>query len=268
MSIDDSRRAPLARLSTRLGTAWQKCARMDCLVKDEVPLSRAEAYFVADGMAKVIDDEVSGWKVGATSARMRELDSHSDVIPGRIFRSVTWHGNQLSLPANRFPAARAEAEFAFRLTADVTEKEIQDPERMSRIAVLHPAIEIIGNRYIPDGLTAAENSLMTVADNGGGIGFVFGDPVADWHEVDFSNHVVHVSVDGGSPSENFLGDMRGAPLQAICDLGAHLALRGYQLMAGDYVSTGAACVPQAIGAGSELVADFGHLGGITLRFEQ
>ena len=46
------------------------------------------------------------------------------------------------------------------------------------------------------------------------------------------------------PAENFLGELRGAPLNALADLLNHLAQRGYSLHIGDYVSTGAATVPQ------------------------
>ncbi len=262
----DHRRAVLAGLAGRLGEAWLGCSRIADLRDAEIPSSREEAYFVADLMARQVGEEISGWKVGATSALMRERDGHSDVIPGRIFRSVTWEGGEAALPVERFRDARVEAEFAFRVSADVTTAEIEDPRRMAGIAVLHPAVEIIGNRFLASDLTAEQNSLMTVADNGGGIGFVFGAPVEDWQGLDLLNHDVRISVDGGPPTDNFLGSMRGPPLPSLCDLARHLAGRGYQVRAGDFVSTGAACVPQPVGRGSCVTADFGMLGSINVRF--
>ncbi len=262
----DSRETALAALARRLGEACLGCSRIADLQDADIPKNREEAYFVADRMALQIGEGMSGWKVGATSARMRELDGHSDVIPGRIFRSVTWEGDEVTLPIERFPGARAEAEFAFRVTEDVTPAEIEDPGRMAGIAVLHPAIEIIGNRFLAKDLNAEQNSLMTVADNGGGIGFVFGAPFEDWQGLDLLNHEVRVSVGGGAPSDNFLGRMRGPPLQALCDMADHLAGRGFRLKAGDFVSTGAACVPQPIAKGSLVEADFGTLGAISARF--
>ncbi|MDE0697771.1 MAG: hypothetical protein OXH76_18275 [Boseongicola sp.] len=262
-----NREAALAGLARSLGEAWLGCSRIAELGDTEIPKNRTEAYFVADRMARRIGEEISGWKVGATSARMRELDGHSDVIPGRIFRSVTWEGGEVTLPIERFPGARVEAEFAFRVTADVTPAEIDDPGRMAEIAVLHPAVEIIGNRFLAKDLDVEQNSLMTVADNGGGIGFVFGTPVEDWQGLDLLNHEVRVSVDGGAPSDNFLGARRGPPLQALCDLANHLTGRGFQLQAGDFVSTGAACVPQPVAKGSRVEADFGTLGTINVRFD-
>ena len=67
-------------------------------------------------------------------------------------------------------------------------------------------------------------------------------------------------------AENFLGDMRCVPAEAVADLVNHLAARGYELAAGDFVSTGAATVPQPFVAGDNIIADFGSLGIIELQF--
>ena len=66
----------LKNLSVRLGNAWLQCVQIPTPSLDDIPISRSEAYFVQDQMAEVIGDSVSGWKVGATSAKMRELDGH------------------------------------------------------------------------------------------------------------------------------------------------------------------------------------------------
>ena len=268
MQISPSRRHLLESLGRRLGTAWRVPEVIAALPADEIPRDRAEAYAVQDAMAAAIDEPLTGWKVGATSARMRELDGHDDVIPGRIFKSVTWQGSQLTLSAARFPEARAETEFAFRLAEALPLRDRPwHVEELTEIATLHPAIEIIGNRHASPDAPASVRSLMTIADNGGGIGFVFGDPVTDWHHVDYQNHRISLTVDGGAAAENFLGDMRCVPIEAVADLVNHLSSRGIALAAGDFVSTGAATVPQHIAKGSCVVADFGALGRIELEFK-
>jgi 2-keto-4-pentenoate hydratase len=261
------RKITLQNLARRLATAWRTASTIDHLADAERPRNRSEAYFVQDAMAAALNQPLSGWKVGATSARMRELDGHDDVIPGRILQSTTYLGTDLQLPAARFPAARVETEFAFRLTADIAARTAPwTAQELAPYCVLHPAIEIIGQRY-PRGADAPRiGSLETIADNGGGIGFVFGDGVADWRHIDFQQHHIDLRVDAGAPAENFLGELRCVPIQALADLVNHLAARGFALRAGDFVSTGAATVPQAIVAGSRVVADFGTLGRIELRF--
>jgi 2-keto-4-pentenoate hydratase len=267
MTITQERKRILARLGQRLGAAWRVPEQIDTIADDEVPRNRPEAYFVQDEMAAAIDEPLTGWKVGATSARMRELDGHDDVIPGRIFHSVTWRGSRLTLPSARFPDARAETEFAFSINAPVSLRDSPwSIEELAPMATLHPAIEIIGNRHALPDASAPTRSLMTIADNGGGIGFVFGDPVADWQDIDFQQHHISLKVDDGAEAENFLGELRCVPIKAVADLVNQLQHRGIALNAGDFVSTGAATVPQHIQKGSSVIADFGILGRIELDF--
>ena len=257
----------LTLLAEKLGKAWLECNQIGKPLKEELPRNRSEAYFVQDQMAEAIGHSLSGWKVGATSARMRELDGHDDVIPGRIFQSVTFLGSTHQLPIERFTNARAETEFAFRLLEAIPLREASwtSDELVSKV-VLHPAVELIGNRHqLPDG-SKSEKSLMTIADNGGGIGFVFGDEVQNWRGIDFRQHHISLQVDDKTSAENFLGDMRCIPLEALADLINHLKERGIALNEGDFVSTGAATVPQPFQKDSTVVADFGELGRIDLSF--
>lgn len=267
MAVSPERRVALKSLAGRLAVAWRAAGQLDGIAGHELPNDRSEAYFVQDEMARAIGEGLSGWKVGATSAKMREIDGHDDVVPGRIFRSVTWQGTKLELPAARFPGARAETEFGFRLSRDLPIRETPwTVDELSAVATLHPAIEIIGNRHSLPDAPAPVRSLMTIADNGGGIGFVFGDPVEDWREIDFQRHHIGLRVDGGAGAENFLGDMRCVPIQALADLVNHLAVRNVALKAGDFVSTGAATVPQPVQKGSRVTADFGVIGKIEISF--
>jgi 2-keto-4-pentenoate hydratase len=265
--MDIERRDIMQYLAAQLAKAWPDPANPIYLERQMFPHNRNEAYFVQDEMHRQLGAPVVGWKVGATSQKMRELDGHDDVIPGRIFASRTFIGSRHNLRIDQFPNARAETEFAFRLTETPKPRSATwTADEMMEIMVLHPAIELIGNRFRADPANKAENSLLTIADNGGGIGFVFGDPIADWHAFDFQNHQITLSVSGGPPADNFLGEMRCVPAQAAADLVNHLASRNVVLQAGDFISTGAATVPQPFAAGDVVRADFGAFGQIELNF--
>jgi 2-keto-4-pentenoate hydratase len=265
--MDEARKTVLTELAMMLSAAWRDPGNPVTVDPRLYPRNRAEAYFVQDLMHDRLGQGLAGWKVGATSRKMRELDGHDDVILGRIFASRSYVGGRHSLPIDQFPGARAETEFAFRLTATPHLRDAPwTAVEMESMMNLHPAIEIIGNRYRLEGASKAENSLMTIADNGGGIGFVFGDPVEDWQAIDFQRHMITLTVSGGAPAENFLGEMRCLPSQAAADLVNHLAARGHRIEAGDFISTGAASVPQPFAAGDNVHADFGALGVIELAF--
>ncbi len=257
-----------AEFAKALARAWQCSGVIDTWPASGRPATRVEAYQIQDAMAAYLvnaGETVAGWKVGATSAKMRELDGHDDVIPGRMFESTTFLGCDLDLPSARFSRARVETEFAFRLKrAAPLRQALWTADDLEDMVELHPAIEIIGNRYPPD--SPKPGSLDTIADNGGGIGFVFGAAVKDWQGIDFQQHMISLTVDEGEPSANFLGDMRCVPIQAMADLLNHLQTRGIAMEAGQWASTGAATVPLPVRAGSKVRADFGVLGRIDLRF--
>jgi 2-keto-4-pentenoate hydratase len=261
------RTAVMNKLAGDLAAAWPDPAQPVKLARSAFPLDRAEAYYVQDQMHHLLDQGLAGWKVGATSQKMRELDGHDDVIPGRIFATRSYLGPKHNLMISDFPNARVETEFAFRLIkAPVMRKAPWTAEELVPMMTLHPAIEIIGNRYAVEDASKAENSLLTIADNGGGMAFVFGNAVEDWQGTDFQHHPISLSVGGGNAAENFLGEMRCVPAEAVADLVNHLAARGHELAAGDFVSTGAATVPQPFVAGDSVMADFGSLGVIELQF--
>ena len=255
MAIDSNRLRHLESLANKLGQSWLENTIIEGPNVSEIPTCREEAYFVQDRMSSVIGQEITGWKVGATSAKMRELDGHDDIIPGRIFSSVTFFGPVHELPFDRFPNARAETEFAFQLTEDIEQggRQWSASDLKDKVS-MHPAIEIIGNRHRLDEATRSQKSLMTVADNGGGIGFVFGCAFADWKDLDFRNHSICLQVDDYPAAET------------MADLINHLSARGISLKAGDFVSTGAATVPQLFDRGSHVKADFGIMGKIQLTF--
>ena len=68
------------------------------------------------------------------------------------------------------------------------------------------------------------------------------------------------------PEENFFGNMRCEPLEAMSDLINNLGRREITLKAGDFVSTGAVTVPLSFSKGSQVTADFGNIGSIELIF--
>ncbi len=255
----------LSRAAAILADAWRGARRARAFPDELRARDRAEAYAVQDLMARIIGEPVTGWKLGATSPAMRRLAGHDGPVIGRVFESVTF-ASPARLPAARFPDARIECEFAFRLreriapgagpfTADALAERVD----------LHPALEIIGNRYPREGFRPG--TVDEIADNGAGIGFVFGPALVGWRDVDLQSLVIENVVDGRPAAENFLGEERCVPLEALGEALATIGARGIALEAGQYVSTGAATVPQPVRAGSVVTARFGDLATIEARFE-
>lgn len=266
MAIRSERINQLQRLAKALARAWPHNAVNSEVPDSLIPQNREEAYFVQDKLADLLGHPTTGWKAGATNARMRELDGHDDIVPGRIFAPTTWRGTTVRINSELPLDARVEAEYAFRLNAPIPSRtEPWRQEELADAAVLHPALEIIGSRLdATDDLPTSLRSLATVADNGGGFGFVFGDPAGDWRNVDFLTHRISLRVGSEPAAPNFAPEDRCDALEALADLVNLLSKRGISLEEGMYMSTGAATVPQPVDRGCKITADFGSLGSIHL----
>ena len=250
----------------RLGEAWLAARPVDAYPEELRAGSREEAYAIQDAMAAVIGEPVTGWKLGATSPAMRARAGHDGAIIGRVFESVTF-GTPTELSIARFPDSRVECEFAFRMHDAIPPRERPwTGTELAERAALHVAVEIIGNRY-PKGEDAFKPTTNDeIADNGAGIGFVFGPAVADWCGHDLRNLRIDIRVDDREPAENFLGECRCDPIEALVQAAAMLGGRGIAIEAGQYVSTGAATDPQPVRCGSAVRARFAALGAIDVTF--
>lgn len=267
MSISAERQTALKTVAGRLADVWASAGIIEGFAKAEIPRDRKEAYFAQDHMAAQIGQPCTGWKIGATTAKMREIGGHEDIIPGRLFPSTTFFTNAHTLDIGDCPNVRVETEFGFQLLQDLPLRDTPwAAEEITPHLRLHPSLEIIGNRYQPPTADNPVLSLMSIADNGGCVAGVFGDPVENWQHIDFLNHPVSFTVDDHPASENFFGEARCEPAKAIADLANLLASRGLSLQKGDMLLTGASTIPQPVEKGSSLVADFGELGRIEMSF--
>ena len=265
--ISDDRKSALDYLAWRLAAAWKIKGVIGAVSSDDVPRDRPEAYYTQDRVAEILGLPVVGWKIGATTAVMRERDGHEDIIPGRLFEPTTHFGNHVTLDLGDCPNPRVETEFGFRLNADMPLREGPwTAEEVTPLITVHPALEVIGTRFeMPEG-TPGELSRMGVSDNGVCIAGVFGEPATDAASFDFAGHTVAFTVDDSAPSADLLGEARCDGREAVANLANLLAKRGVSLQAGAMLLTGTVTVPLAVKKGSHLVADFGSLGRMEMDF--
>jgi 2-keto-4-pentenoate hydratase len=176
-------------------------------------------------------------------------------------------GAAVSLGGNRM--AVAEPEFAFRLRVDLRPRA--EPfgvaEVMAAVATLHPALEIPDSRYV-DFVRAGEAQL--IADNACAHQFVLGPAASDgWREVELAAHEVRARVKGRDRSYDRSGSGRavlGDPRTALVWIANELPRRGQWLRAGQVVTTGACMTPLEVLPGDLVLADYGELGEVSVRF--
>ena len=161
----------------------------------------------------------------------------------------------------------AEAEFAFRLGADLPpgERPYQQDEVMAAVAALHPAIELPDSRFTD---FAAAGGVQLAADNACAHLFVLGpETQTDWRGIDLAAHPVALHINGKPASRGRGGDALGDPRAALTWLANCEAVKPDGLRAGQVVTTGVCGQPTPVQPGDRVLADFGPLGQVDVTLE-
>jgi 2-keto-4-pentenoate hydratase len=164
----------------------------------------------------------------------------------------------------------AEPEMAFRLGRDLAPRArtYEPAEVLEAVATLHPALEMPDSRFA-DFTCAGEAQLL--ADNACAHHFILGPAAPDhWRGLDLRAHSVrgHVTQANGQQwSRDGTGAaVLGDPRIALAWLVNELTAQGITLQAGQFITTGTCMTPLQIEPGDAVLADFGVLGQVSMRF--
>ncbi len=254
----------VAAAAEALREARLRHQRMDALPEACRPLTIPDGYRMQDALVALMGDAVVGWKIGSTSKKAQAIVGTTGPFAARILAS-NFHASPAVLRADAFFMRALEAEFAFRLGADLPARDAPygRDEVMAAAGALHPAIEISDSRFT-DWSKAGAPSL--IADNGNEGQVIFGDPVEDWRDLDLPGHRVAMIVNGETVAEGCGANVLGDPVEALVWLANDQRERGHGLRAGQVVITGSCTGVNMAEAGDRARAEFGSLGAVELEF--
>ena len=235
------------------------------------PASLADAYRAQDILVRYILSASEsggvpiGYKIACTNAVAKELLRTDAPVFGRLLSSHAWPDGAV-LPASRFPMVAAEPEFAFRMARNVpaVAGAAWDRESVAPfVGEMMPAIEIVGHSFED---WSVYSGPTLVADNAVSQGWVYGKPTEFWRDTDLARQEVSLHVNGSQYQTGSGANVLGHPLCAIAWLAQILPEYGLGLREGDLVTTGVCTDIHTSGPGESLVADFGRLGSVAVRF--
>ena len=254
----------IAAASSTLLAHWRAGTKLDALGASQRPRTRAEGYAIQAALEAQSKARLFGWKIAATSEAGQKHINVAGPLAGRILSdAVIADGGTASMAGNEMRVG--EPEFCFRMGHDLPPRATpySVDEVLAAVASLHPAIEIPDSRF-SDFAGAGEAQL--VADNACAHLFVLGASTdADWRGRDLVEERPEITLRGQryvGHGKNVLGD----PRVALAWLANELSGLGLTLRAGEVVTTGTCHPPLPIQAGDHLVADFGVLGQVSVRF--
>lgn len=158
--------------------------------------------------------------------------------------------------------AKAEAEIAFVLGADLPLPETTVDAAAAAIATVHAAIEIVDSRIADWKITFAD----TVADNGSSAFFVLAEQGLPLTGLDLAGAAMTMTVNGEVASTGIGAAALGNPLNALAWLARTLAAAGEPLKAGDVVLAGALGPMVTLTAGDQVRTEVAGIGSCGFTF--
>ena len=248
---------------------WQADESLDTLPPDMRLHTRAEGYAAQAALPQASGRDVLGWKIAATSSAGQQHINVSGPLAGRILSGqVLAPGATVPSAGNRMKVAEPEMAFAFAHDLPARAQPYGVDEVMQAVASLHPSIEIPNSRFA---VFTQAGEAQLLADNACAHQFILGTAAPEgWRALDLATHPVSARVthrdsqawDRQGSGAAVLGDPRVALTWLVNELGA----QGIGLQAGQCVTTGTCMPPLELTEGDEVLADFGVLGRLGMRF--
>lgn len=246
-------------------TARNNGRKLEALPSEAEPQTLEDAYAIQDEILKTIGLKLAGWKVALTNNEAMERAGAKEPAAGPLFTKHVVATPQ-TIEGGQETVGGFECEFAFRLGKDIPADGAPYTGQIVAAAIdsLHPAIEVVGLRIANRPALGVRG---TVADHAGNYSFVYGPAVPGWQKLELAKCGVRHLVDGDEVAASNGANVLDNPLNSLAWLANHLAKRGTELKAGQWVTTGAATGPIPAPAGSTVTADFGALGKVEVHFK-
>ena len=209
-----------------------------------------------------------GWKIGLTSRAMQDALGIDTPDSGVLLDDMLFE-NGGTVPAGRFIQPRIEAEIAFVMKAPLAGKTITHADVIAATDYVAPSLEILDTRILrADPETGqTRNVCDTISDNAANAGVVLGP---QRHRIDacdlrWTGAIVSRN---GSVEETGLGaGVLNDPVTSMVWLARRMASYGQQIEAGDIVLSGSFIRPIEAPSGTEIDADFGPFGRVSISFD-
>jgi 2-oxo-hept-3-ene-1,7-dioate hydratase len=227
---------------------------------------RIQAEILAQKVAS--GRKIFGWKIGLTSKAM-QLALNIDIPDSGILFDDMYFKSGDSVQKNRFIQPRIEAEIAFVMRSAIAGENVTRDDVIAATDYVTPSIEILDTRIVRvdavSGKTRTVND--TISDNAANAGIVLG---GDRHAIDAHDlrWVGAIVSSNGSVEETGLGaGVLNDPVESVVWLARRMAAYGQGIEPGQVILSGSFIRPLECPAGSNIEADFGAFGHVSINFE-
>jgi 2-keto-4-pentenoate hydratase len=224
-----------------------------------------DGYRIQSAVTERWDDEIAGWKVGATAKQVQKLFGVSEPAYGPVFRKSVFQ-SPARVPARDFHHLMLESEFAFRFGKDLPPRPLpySRKEIIESVDALIPAFEIVSPRF---SRLTVDKFPQVVADYCANGGAILGAPIEDWRGIDLPAHAVKLFIGGALRQEGLGAAVLGDPVNVLDWFVNKFRAQGLTLSRGQFVLTGTMTGIHAPEIGQMAMADFGDLAKVEITFD-
>jgi 2-keto-4-pentenoate hydratase len=228
-------------------------------------LSIQDAYRVQDeaiAFRRCKGEEVVGYKVGCTSARIRKQLRLAEPISGRLMSPHIYTCTEKTLLWKDYVNCAIEPELVICTGKDLAGTYLDDEFILGAIEYLSPGIEVHHFKFWLGDPTVQE----LIMSNGLFACLVVGSQKVKPDALDLRSEVFRVFVQGRVVTKGTSSEIMGGPLASLKWLLSHLAARGKNLKAGSIVIPGSPVELVRIAEDTDLTIDISKLGTVRIRF--
>jgi 2-keto-4-pentenoate hydratase len=204
---------------------------------------------------------IVGRKVGLTSLAMQKMFGVNEPDFGHLFDDMMLaSGDECRVGALMLP--RIEPEIAFALSRELRGPGITREDVIAATEYVTPALEIIDTRLRDWKITLAD----TIADNASSSRVVLGAEKSKPSKCDLAGVGMKLEKNGTIVEEGVGAAVLGHPAEPVAWLANKLAEFGQTLAAGSIIMPGALCRAVDVTAGDSIIANYDHLGTVSVKF--
>ncbi|HET8810611.1 MAG TPA: fumarylacetoacetate hydrolase family protein [Flavobacteriaceae bacterium] len=201
--------------------------------------------------------KIVGKKIGLTSKKVQEQLGVNEPDFGVLLHEMQISNNG-KIPFSDLMQPKAEAEIAFVLKKDLTQKNISIEEMKNAIDYAVAAIEIVGSRIENWDIQITD----TIADNASASHFVLGEKQVPLENLDLENCQMQMHINGEKVSEGTGKACLGNPLHAAVWLADKMVEMGNPLKKGEIILSGALGPMANLKSGDQVEAEIDGLGKV------
>lgn len=229
-------------------------------------LSLAEAYRVQDLVADrriARGERVAGYKVGCTSAAIRDQFGLQEPIYGRLYFPHTTTSNQ-PVDWTDFANCAIEPEMVFCIGKDLCGVDLTDEDLVAGIEYVSPGIELHHYTFWRKPPTTQE----LICSGGIHAGVIIGDAKVSTSALNFKSEVFSVCKDGTEVTAAPAAEIMGGPLHSLRWLVSRLTRDGSSLKAGSFVIPGSPVELVVIDSDASIKVTIDGVGELEVLFTQ